>query len=175
LLEVLTSGKPATARQLADIFDIEAPLVHYHLGLLEEAGFITGERMLGKRGKIYSAVGKSVRVNFNSESALEQERANQLADSWLRASMTDILNGLTNQDDDENTSQVIFNWESLSEEDISQIKKHFDGVQTIMTAAKDRRYKASLEAQRPTCHVLFSVVSKDFSMPPNPEFSSLIS
>ncbi len=175
LLEVLTSGKPATARQLADIFNIEAPLVHYHLGLLEEAGFITGERMLGKRGKIYSAVGKRVRVQFNSELSAEQDRAKQLADSWLRASMNDILDGLANQGNDENPSHVIFNWESLCEDDMSQIKQHFDGVQKIMATAKARRHKASLEEQRPTCHVLFSVISKDFSMPPNPEFSSLVS
>jgi len=175
LLEVLTTGNPATARQLADLFDIEAPLIHYHLGLLENAGFITGERMLGKRGKLYSAMGKKVRVSFNSDAPVEQERANQLADSWLRASMSDILEAITNNEEVAQDSNVIFNWESLKEDDIAEIKGHFEHVQEIIKKAKERRQLASLEEQRPNCHVLFGVISKDFSVPPNPELSSMLS
>ena len=175
LLEVLTSGNPATARQLADLFDIEAPLIHYHLGLLENAGFVTGERMLGKRGKIYSAVGTKYRVSFNSDSSVEQERANQLADSWLRASMNDILQAMINKDELSEDSNVIFNWESLNKEDIAEIKTHFERVREIMQVAKERRQVASLKEQRPTCHVLFGVISKEFSVPPNPEFSTMLS
>ena len=175
LLELLTSGNPATARQLADLFDIEAPLIHYHLGLLENAGFVTGERMLGKRGKIYSAVGKKVEVSFNSSSPVEQERANQLADSWLRASMNDILEAMTSKDESPADPKVIFNWECLDKDDISQINDHFEQVQEIIQQANQRRQEASLQEQRPTCHVLFSVIPKEFSVPPNPEFSSLFS
>ena len=175
LLEVLTSGKPATARQLADLFDIEAPLIHYHLGLLEIAGFISGDRILGKRGKTYSAVGKQVRVCFNPESEIEQERANQLADSWLRASMSDLLDVITNQSEYDENSKVIVNWETLSEEDITEIRGYFEQVKKVIHGAKERRHEATLEEQRPTCHVLFGMIKKPFSMPPNPEFSSLLS
>ena len=178
LLEILSAGGEASARELAETLDIDPPLIHYHLGLLEKAGLVKGVKQPGTRSKVFSATSADLKVHFNPRSKLEQERAERISESWLRASMDDMIAAVhpgteSRQAAEENN--ILVNWEALSPAEIRELGSHFKSVQQIIRRARKRRRSRSrgTENQQATCHVVFGLLPGPQWMPPNSEVEVL--
>ena len=174
LLEILSAGGNATARELAETLGIDPPLIHYHLGLLEKAGLVKGEKQPGTRSKVFSASSADLKVHFNPRSKMEQERAERISEGWLRASLDDMITavhpGSENGHSDAN-NRILVNWETLSPTEIRELGAHFKSVEQIISKARKRRRAKSrgTENQQATCHVVFGLLPGAQWMPPNSE------
>ena len=172
LLEIMSAGGSATAREMAELFDIDAPLVHYHLGLLEKAGLVESGKVPGRRGRVFSADISNLKVRFNDRSRVERERAERLSESWLRASwdeMVSRMHQLGKSGGGKSRPNILVNWESLSDREMKEVGDHFKSVDKILERArKRRRSQKDPHAQRANCHVVFGVLPGEHVMPPNP-------
>ena len=172
LLEIMSAGGSATAREMAELFEIDAPLVHYHLGLLEKAGLVESGKVEGRRGRVFSADISNLKVRFNDRSRVERERAERLSESWLRASWDEMvarMHQLGKSSGGKSGSNILVNWESLSEQEMRDVGDHFKSVDKILERArKRRRSQKDPDAQRANCHVVFGVLPGEHVMPPNP-------
>lgn len=172
LLEIMSAGGPATAREMAELFEIDAPLVHYHLGLLEKAGLVESGKIEGRRGRAFSADISNLKVRFNERSRVERERAERLSESWLRASweeMVDRMHRLGKASGAKSRPDILVNWETLSGPEMKEVGDHFKSVEKILERArKRRRAQKDPDAQRANCHVVFGVLPGEHVMPPNP-------
>ena len=174
LLEILSAGGEATARDLAETLDIDPPLIHYHLGLLEKAGLVKGEKVPGTRSKVFSATSADLTVHFNPRSKQEQQRAERISEGWLRASLDDMIaagHPGSGSQGSHNDTRILVNWESLTPTEIREVGSHFKSVQQIINRARKRRRTKSrgTENQQATCHVVFGLLPGAQWMPPNSE------